>query len=188
LSGTNTPGRNIWPYGAFRDRRVPNFNSVDPNLKPFAEDLINAGVEFQLTSSTVVRAAFVRNDLVRAIEDMGVLVNGDEVYQYVNPGEGIAKTFNSSTATPTGFPTPPATRTYNALELSLNKRFTRGFSGGASYVRSQLWGNYAGLANSDEITPPDQQQQFWDESTNLGQLRPCGRQRDTSLGHGRNPI
>jgi len=154
LSGTNLPGRNIWPYGDFRDRRVPNFNSVDPNLKPFSEDLINAGVEYQLTSSTVVRAAFVRNDLVRAIEDMGVLINGDEVYQYVNPGEGVAKTFNSSTATPTGFPTPKPQRTYNALELSVNKRCTRGFSGGASYVRSKLYGNYAGLANSDEITPP----------------------------------
>ena len=43
-----------------------------PGLKPFSTDLINAGVEYQLTSSTVVRANFVRNDLVRAIEDMGV--------------------------------------------------------------------------------------------------------------------
>ena len=33
LSGTNLPGRNIWPYGDFRDRRVPNFDSVDPNRK-----------------------------------------------------------------------------------------------------------------------------------------------------------
>jgi hypothetical protein len=154
LSGTNLPGRNLWPYGAFRDRRVPNFNSVDPNLKPFATDLVNAGVEYQLASSMVVRANFVRNDLVRAIEDMGTLVNGDEVYQYVNPGYGIAKTFLSSGATPTGFPTPPAQRTYNALELSINKRFSRGFSAGASYVRSRLYGNYPGLGSSDEIVTP----------------------------------
>ncbi len=144
----------MWPYSAYRDRRVPNFDSVDPNLKPFATDLINAGVEYQLSSSIVARANFVRNDLVRAIEDMGTLVNGDEVYQFVNPGYGIAKTFLSSGATPNNFPTPPAQRTYNALELSINKRFSRGFSGGASYVRSRLYGNYAGLGNSDEIYTP----------------------------------
>lgn len=154
LSGTNLPGRNLWPYGAFRDRRVPNFNSVDPSLKPFATDLVNAGVEYQLTSSTVVRASFVRNDLVRAIEDQGTLVNGDEVYQYVNPGYGVAKTFISSGATPTGFATPKAKRTYTAMELSVTRRFSRGFSGGASYVRSKLYGNYAGLGNSDEILTP----------------------------------
>jgi len=111
-------------------------------------------VEFQLSSSTVVRASYVRNDLVRAIEDMGTLVDGDDVYQYVNPGYGIAKTFISSGATPTGFATPKAQRTYNALELSVTKRFSRGFSGGASYVRSRLYGNYAGIGSSDEITPP----------------------------------
>jgi Carboxypeptidase regulatory-like domain/TonB-dependent Receptor Plug Domain len=154
LSGTNTPGRNLWPYGPYRDRRVPNFNQVDPNLKPFSTDLINAGAEYQLAESMVVRANFIRNDLVRAIEDMGTLVNGDEVYQYVNPGEGIAKTFISSGATPTGFPTPKPQRTYTALELSLTKRLSRSFSGGASYVRSKLYGNYPGIGSSDEITTP----------------------------------
>lgn len=154
LSGTNTPGANLWPYGPYRDRRVPNFDSVDPNLKPFSTDLINAGVEYQLTSTTVVRANFVRNDLVRAIEDLGTLVNGDEVYQYVNPGEGIAKTFLSSGLTPNNFATPKPKRIYNALELSLNKRFSRGFSGGASYVRSRLYGNYAGIGDSDEVSTP----------------------------------
>jgi hypothetical protein len=154
LSGTNMPGPNIWPFGDFRDRRVPNFNSVAPGLKPFTTNLINAGVEYQITPSTVVRANFVRNDLVRAIEDMGVLVNGDEVYQYVNPGEGIAKTFQSSGATPTNFPTPKPQRTYDALELSVNRRFSRGFAGGASYVFSKLYGNYPGIGNSDEIQTP----------------------------------
>jgi hypothetical protein len=154
LSGTNTPGRNIWPFGDVRDRRVPNFNSVAPGIKPFSTELINAGVEYQLTSSTVVRANFVRNDLVRAIEDMGVLVNGDEVYQYVNPGEGIAKTMLSSGATPTNFPTPKPQRTYDALELSVNRRFSRGFSGGGSYVFSKLYGNYPGIGSSDEIQTP----------------------------------
>jgi hypothetical protein len=154
LSGTNTPGTNIWPFGPYRDRRVPNFDSVAPGLKPFSTDLINAGVEYQLTTSTVVRANYVRNDLNRAIEDMGVLVNGDEVYQYVNPGEGVAKTMLSSGATPNNFPTPKPIRTYDALELSVNRRFSRGFFGGASYVFSKLYGNYPGIGNSDEIRTP----------------------------------
>jgi hypothetical protein len=154
LSGTNTPGTNFWPYGPFRDRRVPNFDSVAPNLKPFTTDLINAGVEYQLTPTTVVRANFVRNDLVRAIEDMGVLVSGDEVYQYVNPGEGIAKVFHTSGLTPNNFPTPKPIRTYDALELSVSRRLSRGFFGSASYVFSKLYGNYPGVGNSDEIRTP----------------------------------
>jgi len=155
LSGTNAPGKNIWSDvpGSFRDRRVPGFNNVDPNIKPMYTDLTNVGVEFQLTPTTVARASYVRNSLGRTIEDLGVLVNGDEVYQYANPGEGGA------TVTPTSgktqpFATPKPVRTYNAMELSLNRRFSRGWFGSFSYVYSRLYGNYAGLGSSDEIRTP----------------------------------
>src|SRR5205823_13073475 len=145
---------NIWPSGPFRDRRVPNFNSVAPGIKPMSTDLISAGVEYQLGPSMVARVNYTRNDLVRTIEDMGVLVNGDEVYQFVNPGEGIAKTYISSSATPNNFKTPMPQRTYDALELSVTRRFSHHFSGQASYVWSKLYGNYTGMANTDEIVTP----------------------------------
>ena len=50
LSGTNLPGRNLWTpeAGSFRDLRIPNFDTVDPNLKPMSQDAMNAGFEYQL--------------------------------------------------------------------------------------------------------------------------------------------
>jgi hypothetical protein len=154
LSGNNMPGTNLWPSGAYRDRRVPNFNSVAPGIKPMSSDAYNAGIEYQLSNSMVLGASYIGNHLVRTIEDMGVLVDGNEVYQYVNPGEGIAKTYLSSSATPNNFATPKPVRNYDALQLTLTRRLYKGFSGQASYVYSRLYGNYAGMANSDEVTLP----------------------------------
>jgi hypothetical protein len=155
LSGTNMPGRNLWSdeTGSFRDRRVPNFDSVDPDLKPMSQDAFNAGMEYQLNPATVLTVNYVHNDLRRTIEDMGVLVDGDEVYKYVNPGEGIAETMLPSGQTSV-FATPRPVRDYDAVELSLTRRFSRNWFVSGSYVYSRLYGNYAGLSNSDEISTP----------------------------------
>jgi hypothetical protein len=40
------------------------------------------------------------------------------------------------------------------MEVSLTKRFSNGFFASANYTLSRLYGNYAGLANSDELTSP----------------------------------
>jgi len=154
-SGTNLSGKNIWSdaSGSSRDRRVPNFDTVVPGIKPMYSDLMNFGTEFQLSATSVFRAGFVRNSLGRTIEDLGVLVGGDEVYYYGNPGEG------GSTITPVSgatkpFATPKPVRTYNALELSLTRRFSKRWFGSASYVYSRLRGNYPGLSNTDEVRTP----------------------------------
>jgi hypothetical protein len=155
LSGTNTPGKNIYSDvpGSVRNRRVPGFDTIDPLIKPMYSDLTNIGTEFQLSNNMVFRAGYVRNHLGRTIEDLGVLVNGDEVYAYANPGEGGAKTTPVSGGSKP-FPTPKPVRNYNALELSITKRFSNRWFGSASYVFSRLYGNYPGLANSDEIRTP----------------------------------
>ncbi len=49
---------------------------------------------------------------------------------------------------------PKPVRKYDAMELSVNRRFSKGMFGSFSYVYSRLYGNYAGLASSDEITSP----------------------------------
>ncbi len=91
--------------------------------------------------------------MIRTIEDLGALVNGDEVYSYANPGEGIA-TITPISGRTAPFTTPKPKRQYDALELVLNKRFSQNWFGGASYVYSRLYGNYAGIASSDEILTP----------------------------------
>jgi hypothetical protein len=156
LSGTNLPGRNIWGAapGAVRDRRVPAFDLVGKGIKPMSSDNMNFGTEYQLAPQMVFRANYVHNKLRRTIEDLGALdAKGDEVYLYANPGEGDAKINPTSGATKP-FPMPKPIRTYDAMELSITRRFSKSLFGSASYVYSRLYGNYAGLASSDEITSP----------------------------------
>jgi hypothetical protein len=154
LSLNNMPGRDLWgSTTGYRDRRVPNFESVDPAIKPMSQDSFNIGIEHQLARTTVATVNYVRNNLVRTIEDIGLLVDGNEVYLYANPGEGTAKTALISTATPS-FAVPKATRQYDALQLSLMRGFSQNWFVGGSYVWSRLFGNYSGIQNSDEIRTP----------------------------------
>src|SRR5262249_11017665 len=89
LNLDNKPGADLWGSASgFRDRRVPNFDSTDPNIKPMYQDATNAGIEYQINPTTVFGATYVHNKLTRTIEDLGGVVNGDEVYVIGNPGEG----------------------------------------------------------------------------------------------------
>ena len=154
--GQNLPGKNLWSdvAGSSRDRRVLDFTTVAPGIKPMSSDQINVGSEFQLNSTTVVRAGYIRTSLNRTIEDQGALdANGNEVYFYGNPGEGATSITPTSGATKP-FPTPKPLRTYNALELTITRRFANRWLGSASYVYSRLYGNYPGLSNTDEVRSP----------------------------------
>src|SRR5262249_3321495 len=74
-------------------------------------------------------------------------------YFAANPGEGLASTmFVTGLTKP--FATPKPNRQYDALELTLSKRFSKNWFGSANVTVSRLYGNYAGLANSDEILTP----------------------------------
>jgi hypothetical protein len=150
----NAPGRDLWGSASgVRDRRVPNFESVDPEIKPMSQDSINLGFERQLGPTTVLTVNYVHNDLVRTIEDIGLLVDGDEVYLYANPGEGTAVNALVSTAT-APFNIPKPKRQYDALQVELNRRFANNWFFGGSYVLSRLYGNYSGIQSSDEIRTP----------------------------------
>jgi hypothetical protein len=159
LNLNNMPGTNLWP-GTFRDRRVPGFNRLDPNVKPMSSDSLHAGVEWEVQKNMVFTGRYVRNKLNRTIEDMGQIENGDEVYNYGNPGEGRnTLALSGGLACPITVdgacfvPMPKARRTYDAMELSFAKRFGGGYLFNASYVYSRLWGNYSGLQSTDEIRP-----------------------------------
>jgi hypothetical protein len=162
LNLLNMPGQNIWK-GTFRDRRVPGFDTVDKNIKPMSVDSLTAGVEYEVRSGTVFAARYSRSKLNRTIEDIGTLDStGSEAYLYGNPGESMFKYGLVSGATCSvkdtygncSFVMPTAQRVYDAMELSITRRFRAGWFGSASYVYSKLWGNYPGLQNSDEIRPP----------------------------------
>jgi hypothetical protein len=157
LSRANLTGRNLWDSQAdsFKDHRIPSFGAdvVDPDMKPMSQEAYNLGVEYQARSNTVLGVNFVRTNLLRTIEDIGTLINGSETYIYGNPGEGLATTAFTTGLTPP-FEMPKTERTYTALEFTANRRFSNNWFLGGSYVLSRLYGNYAGLVNTDEVTYP----------------------------------
>jgi Carboxypeptidase regulatory-like domain/TonB-dependent Receptor Plug Domain len=152
LSLANMPGRDLW--GGARDRRVPNFNTIDPDLKPMFQDATNLGLEYQLNATTAFSANYVHNKLTRSIEDVGSLdATGNEIYFAANPGEGVAKTmFVTGLTQP--FATPKPLRQYDAVDFTISRRFSNNWFGSANVTISRLYGNYSGLANSDEISTP----------------------------------
>ena len=154
LSLQNMPGQDLWGGAlGYRDRRLPGFEYLDPDIRPMAQDMLNVGVEYEIRPKAVFAARYVHSNLLRTIEDLGVLdENNNELYFYANPGEGVAKIAAPSGATKP-FPMPKAKRQYDAMELSLTRRFANRWFGSASYVYSRLYGNYAGLQSTDEIRP-----------------------------------
>ncbi len=157
LSRAALTGTNLWTDEAdsYKDHRIPSFGSdvVDPDMKPMAQDTFNLGFEFQIAPNTVFGVNAVRTNLLRTIEDIGTLVNGSETYIYGNPGEGLAKTAITTGATPP-YEMPKAKRNYTALELTLNRRFSKNWFTGVSYTLSRLYGNYPGTVNTDEVAAP----------------------------------
>ena len=96
---------------------------------------------------------YAHANLRRTIEDLGVLVNGSEEYKYTQPRRRHCRD-DEPVGDDAGLRHAEAEAAVRALELSLEKRFSHNWFGSASYVYSRLYGNYAGLANSDEIATP----------------------------------
>jgi hypothetical protein len=124
---------------------------IDPNLKPMEEHELQLGANREFNfggmGNVVFGARYIRKDLKRTIEDVGVTVPGvGSVYYMANPGEGITLTLND----PSIPPFPKAVREYNGLELTMERRFADSWGLFASYTYSKLYGNYSGLASSDE--------------------------------------
>ena len=127
----------------------PSDNTIDPALKPTKTKLFDLGYDLNLTSSMVASVRYTNRRMVRTIEDVGTLGPDGEIYYIANPGFGLTvdpKTWD------TGFPvTPKAKRNYDAVEFRIDRRFTTKYQFSASYTWSRLFGNYSGLASSDEL-------------------------------------
>ena len=141
-----------------RDLRKPTnpFDAIDPDLQPMEQTEFQLGLDHQLTPEITVGARYVNKQLETTIEDIGYLVflpDGTSEEQYItgNPGLGLVA------GDPPG-PSKPqaeAIRDYQALELSINRRYDGKWSLRAGYTYSELEGNYSGLASSDEFGRTD---------------------------------
>ncbi|HYI93520.1 MAG TPA: TonB-dependent receptor [Bryobacteraceae bacterium] len=153
------PGALGAPIASINNRSVPvneqgEWQGIDPAMKPYTLREMTLSLERRIGSRFVLGARYTRKDLLRAIEDIGVLDRNDnEVYIVGNPGFGLTRDPTSvyGGRTPNGqeWLVPRAKRQYDALEFRAEGTIRR-YSLLASYTFSRLYGNYAGLANSDE--------------------------------------
>lgn len=149
----NTPGDII---DGPLDFRVPSSLSpkpgeqpgIDPNLEPTRQHEFTIGGDYAIRDNLVFGARFTRKVLDRTIEDVGRHdADGNEIYTIGNPGFG--STQDTAFFNPAA---PRAVREYTGLEFRLDKRFSNNWYANVTYLWSKLYGNYAGLASSDEVT------------------------------------
>jgi outer membrane receptor protein involved in Fe transport len=151
--GSGCPGTFIEQADRRHVSNDPNDPLVDPNLKPIRTQEFTLGVDHELNHLMSVGVRYAHKWLDRTIEDVGIQVAGvGEVFMIANPGFGVAsKTLLNSTPPCTTCPAqPPAKRDYDGLEFRLRKRLANNWSLNTSYTYSRIYGNYSGLASSDE--------------------------------------
>lgn len=133
--------------------------SVDPDLKAARQSEYTIGMEHLLFSSMLVSARYTHKQLDRAIEDIGFPTpTGSEAYVIGNPGFGLA----AEQATLNGVPVTKAERKYDAFEVRLDKRVSNNYFFNLSYTFSRLFGNYSGLASTDEVRSSPNVNRFFD--------------------------
>ena len=141
------PGEFLFAADRRHPSNDPEDSTIDPNLKPMESNEITIGVEHMLSPKIAIGARYVHKELERTIEDVGVLDPAiGEVFFIANPGEGVATDILGP-----NFPSQPAAeREYDGLTLTFRKNFSNSWGLNASYTYSRLYGNYSGLASSDE--------------------------------------
>jgi hypothetical protein len=159
VGGANCPGTFI-EQADFRFVANSATNSlVDPGLKPMKTQELTFGGDHELTRTMSVGVRYSHKWLNRTIEAFGVLLPGvGEIYRIANPGFGWDASPLTDQRISPGLgcfnckSQPPAKRDYDSVEVRLRKRFSNRWNATTSYTYSRLFGNYAGLANSDEIS------------------------------------
>lgn len=157
LANTGALGKPIISYD---NRTVPinaqgQLDGIDKNLKPYESRDIHVALDHQLASRLVATVRYTRKDLLRTIEDIGVLDSQDnEVYLIGNPGFGQTRkdpthTYDNKTPNGREYLVPKAVRQYDGVEFRVQGQVGR-FTLIPSYTWSRLYGNYSGLGNSDE--------------------------------------
>lgn len=145
------PGTQILGPVDFRHpSNAPGEETIDPDLKPMRLQEAVLGFEHELTPLIGLGVRYVHKQIDRAIEDVGALdAQQNEIYKIANPGYGTAARF-AVAGTGEIKPFPKAVRDYDGVEFTFRKRPSDNWAMTLSYLWSRLYGNYSGLAQSDE--------------------------------------
>lgn len=124
-----------------------NLSPVDPDIKPQRASEYTFGAEHNFGGDWLLTGRFIHRQLDRAVEDVGVFNDqGSEAYIIGNPGFGLICEIGDLS----DYPCAKAERKYDAFEVIVDKRSLNYFFN-LSYTFSRLFGNYSGLASSDEF-------------------------------------
>lgn len=141
LPSAQNPGTHFYTY------RLGVGTGVDPDIEPMYTEETLIGFEYEVMPNLAVGIKGTQRDINNVIEDISV--DGGHTYFITNPGGTV--THNPITgeqlATPVDFPEP--VRDYEAVELTLNKRFSNNWQLFGSAVYSKNEGNYGGLFRQD---------------------------------------
>lgn len=141
LPTAQNPGTHFYTY------RLGVGTGVDPNIEPMYTEEALVGFEYEVLPNLAVGVKGTQRDINNVIEDISV--DGGHTYFITNPGG----TFTSNPITgetlaeAVEFPEP--TRDYEAVELTVNKRFSNNWQLFGSAVYSKNEGNYGGLFRQD---------------------------------------
>ena len=121
---------------------------VANDIKAFRQSEFTVGMERELSRIFVLSARFTHKNVDHAIEDHAIIgVNLGENYYIGNPGEGADLEADKAA----GYvKSAKPQRVYNGFEIVLNKRLSNNYFFNLNYTLSKLYGNYSGLASSDE--------------------------------------
>lgn len=129
---------------------------VDPDLKPVRQTEWTFGTQYDLGKDTVLGGRYTHKQIDDTIEDIGYHTSnaegaGSEAYFIGNPGRGVCAAIACGRY-PVGAEGQKPVRKYDAVEVTLAKRFGQAATINASYTFSRLFGNYSGLASTDEFS------------------------------------
>ncbi|HEY0426460.1 MAG TPA: TonB-dependent receptor [Pyrinomonadaceae bacterium] len=155
--GGSCPSTTTPIFGRVRcdiDFRVPSnsglgieFGAIDPNIKAFRQSELTFTVERDLGHNLVFSGRYTRKNVETAVEDAGFLTTtGSEAYVIGNPGQGLYQ----QVADANGLLGLKPQRRYDAFEFRLDRQFANNWYFNLNYTYSRLFGNYSGLASSDE--------------------------------------
>ncbi len=141
LPNAVNPGTWFYTY------RLGGGTKVDPGIEPMYTTEALLGFEYEIVPNLAAGLKVSQRELDNVIEDISV--DGGQTYFITNPGGSVSVNPVTGVPLPGAVVFPEPRREYEAVELTLNKRFTDNWQLYGSYVWSKNEGNYGGLFRQD---------------------------------------
>ncbi|OFW30059.1 MAG: hypothetical protein A3H97_02190 [Acidobacteria bacterium RIFCSPLOWO2_02_FULL_65_29] len=148
-NATGSPLARNGPWTVRRTSTLTAITPLDEDLKAQYEDQFIVGGEYQFRPTWNFGVRFINRKLERIIEDIGTFTDPADPlaltgYVIGNPGEGFF-----------GGPFDKPKRTYNAVEVTLQKALANRWHLTSSFVFARATGNHEGLYMSgyDQLDP-----------------------------------